>query len=142
VIEQPDVRPVGEVRYRLHDDYTYNWDDNGACFRIQIPRGFVYDGASVPRVLWSVTGLRPDGLIRAAALVHDYFYRWDGVVPFGSYQVMLLDGRWVSVDTPMTRSNADKLFKRMMADAGISPHLVWMAWSGVRMGGWISWGKR
>ena len=39
----------------------------GVRRRILIPKGFVYDGASVPRLVWTLSGILPDGLIRAAA---------------------------------------------------------------------------
>ena len=67
---QPDMRPISENRYELMQPYPFN--PYPGYVRI-VPRGFISDGASVPRLLWPI--LRPDGLIRAAALVHDYMYK-------------------------------------------------------------------
>ena len=39
---------------------------------VTVPKGFVTDLASIPRIFWSL--LRPDGLYAYAAIVHDYLY--------------------------------------------------------------------
>jgi hypothetical protein len=39
------------------------------------PRGLVFDGASIPRALWSVTGAPFDGDYRDAAVFHDAAYK-------------------------------------------------------------------
>lgn len=85
-----EAKDLGLKKYRsyiLDTDYTYHWKIGGKHFRITIPAGFKYDGASVPRVFWSVTGFLPDGLGRAAALVHDFIYVHKGKMPTGCYQV-------------------------------------------------------
>ena len=68
-------------------------------YRISIKKGFTHDGASVPRLLWSITGIRPDGPIRAGALVHDWIYIHAGRLQ-GSHQYKIgnewadVYGRW------------------------------------------------
>jgi len=42
---------------------------------IVIPKGFVFDGASIPRPFWLV--LPPTGLLLIPALVHDFAYSYD-----------------------------------------------------------------
>ena len=42
---------------------------------IVIPKGFVMDGASIPRPFWFL--LSPTGLLLIAGLIHDYGYRFD-----------------------------------------------------------------
>lgn len=39
-----------------------------------IPKGFVFDGASIPRLLWVF--LSPTGLLLIPGLIHDYGYRY------------------------------------------------------------------
>ena len=41
---------------------------------IVIPKGFIFDGASVPKPLWFL--LSPVGLLLVAGLVHDFAYRY------------------------------------------------------------------
>lgn len=43
--------------------------------KIVIPKGFVFDGASIPRILWAI--LSPTGLLLIQGLIHDYGYRYD-----------------------------------------------------------------
>lgn len=41
---------------------------------ICIPKGFVFDGASTPRLLWGI--LNPTGVLLIPGLVHDFGYRY------------------------------------------------------------------
>lgn len=70
--EQPDIRPAASGTYVLFGNFhvSFSHDDNICTLRV--PDGTKNDGASIPRWLWGMFGLKPDGLHRAAALVHDY----------------------------------------------------------------------
>ena len=58
-------------------------DDNGLWILkqdyeldgFQVPAGFIFDGASIPRPLWSTLGILPIGYHMPASVVHDYLYR-------------------------------------------------------------------
>jgi len=141
VIKQPDVRPVIDDRYVLMEEYTYTWSESGALFRITVPRGFEYDGASVPRLLWGVTGLRPDGLIRAAALVHDFVYAFRGDLPPRGFEIYVDNSFWAECQLEIDRAWADRLFNRIMRESGVGRTRRWLAYSGVRAGGWLAWRK-
>lgn len=41
---------------------------------IEVPVGFVTDGASIPKVAWGVIGSPMTGRYIYAAIIHDYFY--------------------------------------------------------------------
>lgn len=60
----------GVVRYRLTDDFLF--------MGYTLPKGFISDGASVPRLFWSV--FPPVGEYFGSALLHDYLlvngYKW------------------------------------------------------------------
>ena len=43
-------------------------------YRIKVKKGFDFDGASIPKALWSVYGNPLSGNFRIAALVHDVLY--------------------------------------------------------------------
>lgn len=68
----------------------------GHLKRVVVPRGFVTDFASVPRVFWSL--FRPDGNYAYAAVLHDFLY-------------------WQQ-DRP--KSDADAIFRAAMEDLKIS----------------------
>lgn len=136
---QPDIRPVRTGIYRLTDPYRYVWKDRDIVHRITVFKGFEHDGASVPRIVWTLSGLRPDGLIRAAALVHDWLYVFKGKLPKGSYQHKEAGTDWMNVTETWTRKQADQMFRRLMKEAGVPAYRRWLAYRAVRLFGWWYW---
>lgn len=142
MIKQPLIEPISDSLYRLTYSYTYTWSDGDCSYRVTIPANFTYDGASVPQSLWSLCGLTKDGLIRAAALVHDWIYSFGGSMPKDSYQQfnpILHD--WVTIDSPISRAKADGLFKQIMKEAQMPSKKINMAYMAVRLFGSKHWGK-
>ena len=95
-----------------------SWIPNPGQERYQavtVPKGFVTDFASIPRIFWSV--LRPDGEYAYAAVVHDYLY-------------------WIQT---RSRDEADHIFKMAMEDFEISALTVGAMYRAVRVGGGSSW---
>ena len=140
-IEQPDIRPIEGGKYRLAENYSYYWPPVQGNCRVTIPKGFVYDGASVPQWLWSITGLRPDGLIRAAALVHDFFYRYGGKPPKGTI-AKNYHNRWYQVPFRCTRKAADHFFFQIMEDFSMPWLKRTLAYRAVRLCGWYYWREK
>lgn len=63
-------------KWTLEKDWEYPLPKSNAwdkTIRIVIPKGFQFDGASIPRPLWGI--LHPSGLLLMPALVHDFAYR-------------------------------------------------------------------
>ena len=71
---QPELRPIpGERRlYVLVSDYLAQLPYSGRWLLIRA--GFIFDGASIPRWLWSLIGHPFDPNWCAAALIHDALY--------------------------------------------------------------------
>ena len=115
----------------LSEDYTYSYS-----LMVAIPMGFVWDGASVPRWLWGVSGIRPDGLIRAAALVHDWWYRGSPLLPDG------LRHSVPGCKMTLCRKDADDLFYKISREAGVPRRQAWRAYLAVRMFGKKAWNQR
>ena len=123
---QPYVVPITDRLYRLGISYTYTWttlrcraDQSMGCTwqRITIPEGFVYDGATVPRWLWTLIGMTPDGLHRAAALMHDWMYAHRGFLPSNSYEISLDNGKtWEYAYGKWTRKATDLLFRKLLRE--------------------------
>ena len=138
---QPDLRPIAKNKYQLWKNWSYTWVKDDIIRRIKIPAGFISDGASVPRGLWTITGITRDGLIRSAALVHDFLYFYGGDLPAGSYQrIGSKDDSnltWIDLEKIWTRKNADRIFCRIMRECGVSMFKRRMAYRGVRMFGWM-----
>ncbi len=126
-MNQPDIRPIEDGKYRLKATYALGYRD--VVFKIR--QGFIHDGASVPRLVWTISGLRPDGLLRAAALIHDALYQNCGQLPLG----------WMLPNRPFTRAESDTAFREIMKLAGVGWWKRKVAYAGVRAGGWASWRK-
>jgi len=60
--------------YRLNNPLFYEADD-GTIYNV--PKGFITDGASIPRIFWRI--YLPYGLYIEAAVLHDYLYRTETV---------------------------------------------------------------
>lgn len=100
----------------------FEWKSEDA--HVVVPRGFITDLASIPRPLRNL--LDVTGSSREPAVLHDYLYCHQRDA----------DGN------PVTRAWADGLFRRALADRGVSAVTRNLYWSGVRVGGWLYWGKR
>ena len=138
-LKQPLIVPVTENRYELFANYEYIWVDGQQPHMIAIAKGFRYDGASVPQIAWSLTGIRPDGLLRDGALIHDFMYRYKGDLPHGTHLYQGTDGLWKFHDHKWTRKDADKMLRRLMLQAGVSSWKARAAYMAVRLFGWRTW---
>lgn len=84
---------------------------------VNAPFGFVTDFASIPRIFWTL--LPRDGQYTYAAIVHDYLY-WNQAT---------------------SREDADKVFKAVMKEFGVSAAHVATIFTAVRTGGGIAWSR-
>lgn len=148
------VREIGSRKimdgwYRLEEDVAYRYAAarGGVLweFEIRVARGFLYDAASVPRLLWTCSGMTPDGLQRLAALLHDFLYRHKGVMPPGSSFERPAAATVIGwAETPRelrsyTRRDADRLFARAMRECEVERAQRRRFYRGVRIGGWKAW---
>lgn len=114
MIAQPINRPISDDMYENVNDYPC------PIAPFTVPAGFKYDIASIP---WIATGAIPkDGLIRAAALCHDYLCVNEGKVPRNDGKDEMLNYDWAS---------AAKVFLLLMLDAGIPKERATTAYQGV-----------
>jgi hypothetical protein len=97
---------------RTHDLY---WLEDGRswCF----PAGRTTDGASIPRVLWTLIGHPLEGLFLRPSIAHDDLYRSGAV----------------------SRGKADAMFRRQLLSEGVEPWRAAAMYAGVRIGGWLAW---
>lgn len=94
---------------------------------IVIPKGFIWDQASVPRKLWGL--IPPDGDCELPALIHDFLYvnnKEIGISRKTADQEMLIWSKVTSgTQNKYSLRNLDNLIR------------YW----GVRIGGWKRWNK-
>jgi hypothetical protein len=89
---------------------------------LDIPKGFITDGASVPRLLWLVPGFGNEELGMSGPTCHDAIYQ--GVV-----------GR----DLGIGRRRADQLLRVLCRFDGVGPIRSALAWAAVRAFGFLAW---
>ncbi|NBB65440.1 DUF1353 domain-containing protein [Pseudomonas sp. ODNR1LW] len=128
--DRPSTRG-GRSLWALQQELEYRPGD-GDEELIVIPRGFVTDLTSIPRLVWSV--YPPDGPWAKAAVIHDFLYYTKGT------------GVWhrhcgVTRAQAYTRKEADDILKQAMADRKIGAWEQFVIWSAVRLGGASGWGK-
>lgn len=131
--DQPDVRPVDADNYLLFSNYEVQFiDRNGEYVRMVIPFGEKTDLASIPKLLWTILDLRPDGIHRAAAVAHDYLCRHNGTILNHS-----ATERTIMV---IPSNDAHRLFREMLKAAGVRKTRAWAMFLGVWAFGprWIS----
>lgn len=140
-VRQPNISPIADGVYQLVETYTYQWKSKGTTWKIIIPKGYKSDGCSVPRIAWTLSGITPDGLIRSAAILHDWLYDHAGRLPHGSFK-RLENGVWIDTHTTFwKRKEADQFFANVMKASGVSKFKRRIAYLAVRMGGWTGWKK-
>jgi len=103
----------------------WNFSLNGENY--VIPKGFVFDGASVPKFLAS--WLSPTGVLLVGGLVHDYVYK---------YTVLLKKGK-KETTSPMTQQEADALFRDIGIEQNGFHFLNKLAYWSLRIGGFVAW---
>ncbi len=94
------LEPTQGNRYRLLAPFRYK--------NVQVPAGFVTNGANIPRLLWSIWPPNKSDFMKAV-VIHDY------LCDRGKYAL------------------ADQLFKEALQAAGASKFTVWLFYTSVDM---------
>ena len=112
-------------KWELTEDWVYQIDN----FAYVVPKGFIFDGASVPKAFRS--WLSPMGVLLMGGLIHDYGYK---------YQTLLYASK-KSGNGISTQKSMDETFR----DVNISVNgffvLNYLAYYGLRLGGFLAWKK-
>lgn len=114
-IDSPDLRMLSSGDWQLLASLSY-FHRSGLI--ITVPRGFITDLASIPRIFHSL--IPQHGSHSPAAILHDYLY----------------------ATQEMSRSKADQLFRDAMEDIGVNPVRRYAMYLAVRAGGWAAWNSR
>ena len=112
-------------KWELTSDWHYTIDK----VDFVVPKGFVFDGASVPKFFRS--WLSPMGVLLMGGLVHDYGYK---------YQTLLYKGK-KSANGMQTQKWMDETFRDINIAVNGFYVLNYLAYYGLRLGGFLAWGK-
>ncbi len=106
--------PISNGKAILLKDYIYSINE----YEIKVFKGFITDGASVPKSLqWLYN---PYGKYINAAVVHDYLYS-------------------VYNNTGINRTLSDKIFRHIMKETGVDSRTVRRFYNAVKYFGETSW---
>lgn len=115
---EPELVPEASGRtWTLNEDFWYITDSG---LRIEVPKGFKTDFASIPRILWRL--FPPFGTYLRASIIHDFLYAENRAGR----------GRF-------SRELVDNIFYEASLDGGTSSFVGHILWMGVRAGGWAAW---
>jgi len=115
-------------KWLIEEDYLIDvpWFDITIC----IPKGFIFDGASVPRIFWPL--MSPTGIMFIAGLYHDFGYRYNCWLDI-NYTPIFVDRGKVFFDGQIEKMGT------WINDSIITPNVCW---AGLVIGGWMTWYTR
>lgn len=123
-------RWVTTVRqWEVMENWEYSLPNGGP--RIIIPKGFLFDGASIPRPLWGV--LSPTGLLLIPGLIHDFGYRYDYL------WAREVDGTLYKYGKGRGQHFWDTIFKDVGKAVNGMVIIDSMGWATLSVAGWWAW---
>jgi len=117
-------------KWELVENWHYHFDDG---VELVIPKGFRFDGASIPRPFWAI--LNPVGLLLVPGLLHDYGYKYNQIWEVGP------DGQAIAYKKGAGKEFWDHLFKKVGKDVNGFFLINVIAWLAVAVGGSGAWNK-
>lgn len=139
--QMPKLRPLpvrkrGERRrYELLEDWVCDFLGRG--FTFIIPKGFIFDGASIPRLFWNI--LSPNGYLFLAALIHDFIYKYRFAYTYSAIESLDGDERRI-IKEWYTQAQADRKFEALADKICMGAHFFTRsAYITLRMFGSKAW---
>ena len=111
-------------------EITQDWHYTINTTNYVIPKGFIFDGASVPKYFRSY--LSPMGVLLIGGLVHDYGYK---------YETLRLSGKKPKALKKKNQKWMDQTFRDINIDQNGFKIINWIAYLALRGGGWLAWRK-
>ena len=114
---------LGTRNWTIIKDFKYTI--NGTNY--VIPKGFSFDGASIPKFLR--TFFSPVGVLLIGGLVHDYMYKYAACKPADKKgQLLLVD-----------QKKADQIFRDINIEVNGFYFMNYLAYWSLRLGGFVAW---
>lgn len=119
-------------KWKVAEEWTIELNIKGTRQTILIPAGFVFDGASVPRLLWPL--LSPTGVLLVPGLIHDYGYR------LGHLLVADRESRTVEeLYTGVSRHFWDSIFQEVTKQVTGCRVIAAVSWGMLSLFGGFAW---
>jgi hypothetical protein len=118
-------------KWEVLEEWSYVLPDKT---KIYIPEGFVFDGASIPRIFWAI--FSPVGLLLTPGLIHDYAYKHN--------KLLTLDSEGIQTDynNKAGRGYWDRLFRDVAIEVNGFKIINNIAWLALVLFGWIDWNDK
>ena len=114
---------LGTRNWVILKDFKYSI--NGTNY--VIPKGFTFDGASIPKFLR--TFFSPVGVLLIGGLVHDYMYKYSACKSADKKgQLLLVD-----------QKKADQIFRDINIEVNGFYFMNYLAYWSLRLGGFVAW---
>ena len=113
---------LGTRNWVILKDFKYTM--NGTNY--VIPKGFSFDGASIPKFLR--TFFSPVGVLLMGGLVHDYAYKYACLKRTGKGALLIVD-----------QKRADEIFRDICIEVNGFYTMNHLAYWSLRLGGWVAW---
>ena len=116
--------------WKLHEDWYFTMPDGTD---IKISKGYILDGASVPRPLWGV--LSPVGLLLIPSIIHDFGYEKGYLIVIGG------NGKETKYLSNYNKRNWDDLFYEISNFVNGKGIINFLSWKALLFFGGYSWKK-
>lgn len=128
---------VSTRKFRVVEDWYFQLPNKGPT--IKIPKGFEFNGASIPRPFWWI--LSPAGLLLIPGLIHDYAYKKNKLIGIEEKESeegtveeeVIIDGKG--------KVYWDGLFRDTAIEVNGFLIVIWLAWLLLIVFGWVAWWK-
>ena len=114
----------GTRHWEVVKDFNYSINKQNFV----IPKGFKFDGASVPKFLAQF--LSPVGVLLIGGLIHDYGYKYETLLLKNGKTIGIRSQQWM-----------DKTFRDINIEVNGFYFLNYLAYWALRLGGWVAWNK-
>ena len=111
------VKKLAGRIWEIMEPFDYHVGSKDSLRIVSVPKGFVTDLASVPRMFWII--FPPDGQYTKAAVIHDFCY----------------------FKRLFRRRTCDAIFYEAMGVLKVPLWKRWIMHKAVRVGGWVGWRK-
>lgn len=115
-------------QWKVCENWQYTLRDGTT---IVIPEGFIFDGASVPRLFWML--LSPTGLLFIPGLIHDYGYKYNNLIAIDNEETLR------DYNSGSGKLFWDKVFRETSIDVNGFVVINYLAWFMLVIGGWFPW---
>jgi hypothetical protein len=123
-----ELEYVDGKKWKLTTEFDYRLGAIDGPEAVHVPKGFLTDFASVPRLLWNI--FPPTGGYGKAAVIHDFLYQ---------YRLVKWERPAGTLTRLVERGEADAILNEGMEVLGVGRVTRWMIYRGVRVGGWVAW---